>query len=200
MFMLASLGDRKTLWVAWFARVRFEISNSLSNSLHISTTKTGPARFSTCDISIQDGPCLGGCDCNHHYSNWLFKHSNVCVFPASKTTLVWLEIESAGGIHYPLAAGLFTIYECKRLTTCRSCSTSQFGCVWCLAEGRCLSTAEMLRHGTTCAAAESLPDQQPQQPRSPGCNTIQNGSVLTLTPHSVYLIAWIWFRNQFIRY
>ncbi len=89
----------------------------------------------------------------------------------SKETLIWLETEGKANseLHFPLAAGHFTIYDCKRLTSCGACAGSQFGCAWSLAEGRCMSLADTQRGGT-CTNIDPLPGH-------PNCSLIRVGLV-----------------------
>ncbi|CDS40514.1 plexin a4 [Echinococcus multilocularis] len=63
-----------------------------------------------------------------------------------KETLVWLELAESStaskGSAHPLAAGVFTIYDCRRFTDCQVCLSSRFDCMWHLIEGRCLSSTD----------------------------------------------------------
>ncbi|KAL5113085.1 Plexin-B1 [Taenia crassiceps] len=63
-----------------------------------------------------------------------------------KETLVWLELAESSiaseGSTYPLAAGMFTVYDCRRFTDCQICLSSRFDCVWHITEGRCLSSTD----------------------------------------------------------
>ncbi|VDN99308.1 unnamed protein product [Rodentolepis nana] len=57
---------------------------------------------------------------------------------------IWLEVSESppsDSIFHPLASGKFLIYDCGKFTTCKSCLSPQFNCVWQLIEGRCLSLA-----------------------------------------------------------
>ncbi|VDM33483.1 unnamed protein product [Hydatigera taeniaeformis] len=63
-----------------------------------------------------------------------------------KQTLVWLEIAefsaTSKGSTHPLAARLFTVYDCRRFTECQICLSSRFDCAWHLIENRCLSSID----------------------------------------------------------
>ncbi|KAL5962337.1 Plexin-A4 [Taenia solium] len=63
-----------------------------------------------------------------------------------KETLVWLELAKSSTAStdstYPLAAGVFTVYDCRRFTDCQICLSSRFDCVWHPIEGRCLSSTD----------------------------------------------------------
>ncbi|VDL61358.1 unnamed protein product [Hymenolepis diminuta] len=54
---------------------------------------------------------------------------------------IWLEVAepSSESILHPLASGKFLIYDCGKFTTCKSCLSPSFNCVWHLIEDRCLS-------------------------------------------------------------
>ncbi|KAF8561693.1 hypothetical protein P879_01431 [Paragonimus westermani] len=60
---------------------------------------------------------------------------------ASTPIILWMEwsTDQATNEVHALAPALFAIYDCTRLSDCRSCAQSRFGCVWCLLDDRCAS-------------------------------------------------------------
>lgn len=112
-----------------------------------------------------------------------------------KETLVWLELAESSttseGSTYPLAAGIFTVYDCQRFTDCQICLSSRFDCVWHIIEGRCLSSTDS--HNGYITSSLPLPPNRPEPAlicaKSVGLLKIL--SRLSIAPHpQTSTIAW----------